>query len=306
VFINRRGYAPVLLCSACGWSAMCPRCSARLVLHQPRPQLVCHHCGHTEAVSRACASCGNTDLRPLGYGTQRIESLLATALPAARVLRIDRDTTRGRSTWTDMRGSIERREVDVLVGTQLLAKGHDFPHLGLVCVLNADQSLYSSDFRASEQLFAQLTQVAGRAGRSDVHGEVLIQTQFPLHPLYRAVQAHDFDGFARLLLHERRQAGLPPFVHQAVLRAEAPRIEQAIDFLRRASEAAAPGSDGVTVFDPNPAPMQRLKSRERAQLLVQSHSRSRLHAFLDDWTPRLYALRAKAARWALDVDPLGI
>jgi primosomal protein N' (replication factor Y) len=306
VFINRRGYAPVLVCSACAWAPQCKRCSARLVLHKPKPRLTCHHCGHVEPVPTACADCGNADLYPLGYGTQRIESILRAALPQATVLRVDRDTTRGRHSWTDMRTRIERREVDILIGTQLLAKGHDFANLGLVCVLNADQSLYSSDFRAEEQLFAQLIQVAGRAGRGEVRGEVLIQTQFPAHPLYQAVKAHDFDGFARTLLEERSRARLPPFVYQAVLRAEAARMENALDFLHAAAKAASEISPGVTVFDPTPATLQRLKGRERAQLLVQSESRPQLHGFLEQWVAQLYTARSAGARWSLDVDPLGI
>ncbi len=306
VFINRRGYAPVLVCSACAWAPQCTRCSARLVLHKPRPRLSCHHCGHTEPVPAVCPLCGNADLHPLGYGTQRIEAVLRTALPGARVLRVDRDTTRGRDTWSEMRSRIERREVDILIGTQLLAKGHDFPNLGLVCVSNADQSLYSTDFRAAEQLFAQLMQVAGRAGRGEVCGEVLIQTQFPAHPLYCAVQSHDFDAFAQALLHERRQARLPPFVYQAVLRAESPRLESALSFLRTAARGTEGISQNVTVFDPTPAAMQRLKGRERAQLLVQAQSRTQLHAFLDRWMPGLFTARTAAARWSLDVDPLSI
>lgn len=306
VFINRRGYAPVLVCSACAWAPSCHRCSARLVLHKARSRMACHHCGHAMPVPVACASCGNIDLHPLGYGTQRVEATLQQALPDARILRIDRDTTHGRDAWPRMRSLIEQGEVDVLVGTQLLSKGHDFPGLGLVCVLNADQSLYSTDFRASEQLFAQLTQVAGRAGRGRIPGEVLIQTQFPSHPLYRAVQAHDYDGFARVLLEERSQAGFPPFVHQAVLRAEGTNMEQALSFLRDAAHLAEAFAHEVEVFDPAPAVMERLKGRERAQLLVQARVRSQLHAFLDRWAQQLASVRAYGAHWAIDVDPLSI
>ncbi|MCC6535190.1 MAG: primosomal protein N' [Burkholderiales bacterium] len=306
VYLNRRGFAPVLVCAACGWAPGCTRCSARLVLHKPGPRLMCHHCGHAGAVPAACEQCGNVDLHPLGFGTQRIESTLRLALPAARVLRIDRDTTRGRNAWSGMRESIERREVDVLVGTQLLSKGHDFAGLGLVCVLNSDQALYSTDFRAAEQLFAQLMQVSGRAGRAGTRGEVLIQTAFPSHPLYRAVQAHDYDAFARMLLEERRQAHLPPFVHQAVLRAEAPRLEQALSLLHEAAAFSQSIAEGVVVYDPAPATMQRLKGRERAQLLVQSASRPRLHAFLERWARQIASMRATAARWAIDVDPISI
>ena len=306
VYINRRGYAPVLLCSACGWAASCRRCSARLVLHKPRSQLLCHHCGHAEPVATLCPECGNVDLHPIGHGTQRIEMTLRAAFPAARLLRIDRDTTRAANVWPAMRKAIESREVDILVGTQLLSKGHDFPGVGLVCVLDADRSLYSTDFRAAEQMFAQLMQVAGRAGRGETAGEVLIQTAFPAHPLYRAVQRLDFDAFAHDLLAERRQAQFPPFVHQAVLRAEATRLARATEFLQSALHLAAPVPDGVTVFDPAPAVMARLKGRERAQLLIQSPSRGDLHRFLDRWLDRLRATKLARARWAIDVDPLEV
>ena len=306
VYINRRGYAPVLLCNACGWAASCRRCSARLVLHKPRQQLLCHHCGHAEAIAARCPDCGNVDLHAIGHGTQRIEAALRAAFPRARLLRIDRDTTRVAANWPAMRKAIEQREVDILVGTQLLSKGHDFPGVGLVCVLDADRSLYSTDFRASEQLFAQLVQVAGRAGRGTTPGEVLIQTAFPAHPLYRAVQRLDFDAFALELLAERSQAQFPPFVHQAVLRVEATRLAQALAFLQDALQLAAPIADGVTVFDPAPAVMTRLKGRERAQLLVQCASRARLHRFLQHWLDMLRAAKVRSARWILDVDPLDV
>jgi len=306
VFVNRRGYAPVLVCAACAWAPGCHRCSARLVLHKQRSRMMCHHCGHSEAIPAACPSCGNVDMHPLGYGTQRVESALAHALPQARILRIDRDTTRTKTAWPDMRAAIAAGEVDVLVGTQLLSKGHDFPGLGLVCVLNADQSLYSTDFRAAEHLFAQLTQVAGRAGRGSIAGEVLIQTQFPTHPLYLAVQAHDYRGFAQTLLDERERARFPPFVFQAVLRAEAAKVEQALAFLREAARLGADLAAGVDVFEPTPATMERLKGQERAQLLVQSSKRALLHAFLNRWTEQLAQLRVPGARWAIDVDPMNV
>jgi len=306
VYINRRGYAPVLLCNACGWAASCKRCSARLVLHKPRLQMLCHHCGHAEPIAARCPDCGNLDLHAIGQGTQRIEVALRAAFPQARLLRIDRDTTRAVDVWPAMRKAIEQREVDILVGTQLLSKGHDFPGVGLVCVLDADRSLYSSDFRASEHLFAQLVQVAGRAGRGATAGEVLIQTAFPEHPLYRAVQRLDFDAFAHELLDERKQAQFPPFIHQAVLRAEATRMIQALSFLQNALELAAPFAAGVSVFDPTPAVMTRLKGRERAQLLVQSASRAQLHRFLDRWLAAMRAANVRSARWAVDVDPLEV
>jgi len=304
VFVNRRGYAPVLVCRACGWAAGCERCSARLVLHAARAGLECHHCGHREPVPVACPDCGNVDLRAFGHGTQRVEASLREAFPDAVALRVDRDTTRGRDAFRDMRARIERREVDILVGTQLLAKGHDFPGLSLVCVLDADRSLYSTDFRASEQLFAQLVQVAGRAGRGAEQGEVLIQTDFPAHPLYRALLHHDYDAFAQALLAERRAAGFPPFVHQALLRAHASRLERAVEFLEHAAGLAAPLASGVTVYDPAPATLARLKGVERAQLLVQSSSRPRLRRFLAEWVAALGQGRVSGVRWNLDVDPL--
>jgi primosomal protein N' (replication factor Y) len=306
VYINRRGYAPVLLCGACGWAASCHRCSARLVLHKTRQRLLCHHCGHEAPVATSCADCGNIDLRALGHGTQRVETALQAVFPDARLMRIDRDTTRGSNVWPGMRRAIENREVDILIGTQLLSKGHDFAGLGLVTVLNADRSLYSADFRASEQLFAQLMQVAGRAGRGTSPGEVLIQTAFPAHPLYQAVQRLDFDAFARALLDERSEASFPPFAYQAVLRAEATRLAQALEFLHDAAQLAATYADGISVFDPAPALMTRLKGRERAQLLVQSASRARLHRFLGRWVEEMRSAKPTNARWAIDVDPLDV
>jgi len=304
VFINRRGYAPVLLCAACGWAPDCPRCSAHMVLHRTRARLLCHHCGHRHAIPTHCGGCGNADLQPVGFGTQRIEATLRSTLPQARLLRVDRDTTRPRGAWPAMRSAINEGAIDLLVGTQLLSKGHDFAGLSLVCVLNADRSLYSTDFRAAERLFAQLLQVAGRAGRGGERGEVLLQTAFPTHPLYTALQAQDYDAFARNTLEERRAAGLPPFVHQALLRAHATRIEKALEYLQRAAEIGTELADGVTLYDPAPAAMARLQGRERAQLLVQSASRPALQRFLVRWCERLWALGSGGARWVLDVDPL--
>ena len=304
VFINRRGYAPVLVCRACGWTSGCARCAAQLVLHLPERRLRCHHCGHVSPPPAACPDCGNPDLAPIGHGTQRVEEALQRHLPDARILRIDRDTTRRRRAWQDMRQRIERRDVDILVGTQILAKGHDFPHLNLVGVLNADSQLYSSDFRAAERLFALLTQVSGRAGRGGVQGEVLIQTEFPQHPLYAALRRQDYRAFADGALAERRQAGFPPAVHQALLRAEAPRLATALEFLAAAARRGKALGARVTIYDPVPAALPRRAGRERAQLLVQSASRTELRRFLAAWRDALGQSRATRARWALDVDPL--
>jgi primosomal protein N' (replication factor Y) len=303
VFVNRRGYAPVLFCRACGWIPGCRRCAARLVLHRQERRLRCHHCGHASPTPVACPGCGNPDLAPVGQGTQRVEEALERCFPDARILRIDRDTTSRRRAWQSMRQRIKDREVDILVGTQILAKGHDFPHLNLVAVLNADSQLYSNDFRASERLFALLTQVAGRAGRGGIQGEVLIQTEFPRHPLYAALARQDYRAFADDALAERRQAGFPPFVHQALLRAEAPRLATGLEFLTDAARQGRSLDDRVSIFDPVPAAMPRRAGRERAQLLVQSESRARLQQFLRSWREQLAAARSARARWSLDVDP---
>ncbi len=304
IFINRRGYAPVLLCRACGWTSGCSRCSAQLVLHLAERRLRCHHCGHAEPTPLACPGCGNPDLAPIGQGTQRVEDALARHFPEARILRIDRDTTSRRHAWSAMRRRIEDREVDILVGTQIVAKGHDFPHLNLVGVLNADGRLYSDDFRAAEHLYALLTQVAGRAGRGGVQGEVLIQTEFPAHPLYDALRRQDYRAFAEAALGERRQAGFPPFVHQALLRAEAPELGTALEFLDEAARRGKSIDDRVSVYDAVPAAMPRRAGLERAQLLVQSASRPALREFLGAWQSQLAAPRSARARWSLDVDPL--
>jgi primosomal protein N' (replication factor Y) len=303
VFINRRGYAPVLMCGSCGWMSDCKRCSAKLVVHLRDRRLRCHHCGHDSTVPAACPECGDADLAPVGQGTQRIEAALAKQFPQARILRVDRDTTRRKEAWQDMRSRIRDRTVDILVGTQILAKGHDFPHLNLVGVVNADGMLYSNDFRAAERLYALLTQVAGRAGRGDQQGEVLVQTEFVDHPLYAALRDQDFDSYARSLLAERQQAGFPPYVHQALLRAEARTVDIALHFLAQAARRARHLKPAVTVYDPVPANMMRKSGRERAHLLVQSSSRADLRAFLNAWRPHLAEAASTAARWSLDVDP---
>lgn len=303
VFINRRGYAPILLCRSCGWTAACHRCSSRLVVHLRDKKLHCHHCGHDEYFPRACPHCGNQDIAPFGQGTQRIEETLAVHFPAARIVRIDRDSTRRKNAWKDILQAIHTQQVDILVGTQILAKGHDFPNLSLVGILNADTSLYSTDYRASERLFAQLMQVAGRAGRAEVAGHVMIQTEFPEHPLYRALQRQDYDSLAHSLLAERKVAKFPPFVHQALLRAESHALHDVMNFLKQASRLTT-HSSSIEMFDPVPAHMVRLKGLERAHLLVQSTSRSQLQEFLGRWYVEINRLAAHKIRWALDVDPV--
>ena len=303
VFINRRGYAPVLACEACGWAASCGRCTAHLVLHAADRRLRCHHCGAEEGLPRACPTCGNVDLKPMGRGTQRVEESLAQRFPQARIVRIDRDSARRRAALSRTLEEIRRGEGDILVGTQLLAKGHDFPHLTLVAVLNADTALLSTDYRAPERLFAVLSQVAGRAGRRASAGEVLVQTRYPGHALFAALASHDFAGFADAQLEERRAAGFPPFVFEASLRAEAKKLEQAMAFLRGATRRVAP-PDEVRVYDPVPHVVTRLAGLERAQVVMQSSSRPALQDYLARLSGELFAEPAREVRWHLDVDPI--
>lgn len=308
LFLNRRGYAPVLFCDACGWQASCRRCSARLVWHRGERRLVCHHCGWGQAVPQHCPDCGNQDLKPVGSGTQRLEAALAEALPDARLLRVDRDSMRRKGSWQAAQQQIVAGEADILIGTQMLAKGHDFPNLTLVAVVGADGSLYSADFRASERLFAQLVQVAGRAGRADKPGRVLVQTAFPDHPLYVALTQHDYPAFAAQLLAERAQCLFPPLAYQAILRAEARTLEQALQWLQLARQLMLPeqAADTVEVFEPVPALMLRVNGRERAQLMLQSTTRAALQQRLRAVTPQLYGLPTPGVSWTLEVDPLDV
>lgn len=303
IFLNRRGFAPVIHCGECGWLAACHRCSARLTVHLRERVLRCHHCGWDERFPAACPGCGNPDLKPLGQGTQRLEETLTKHFPTARIARIDRDSMRLKGSFETALNAVHAGEVDILVGTQMLAKGHDFPALTLVAVVGADSGLFSSDFRAAERTYAQLAQVAGRAGRAEKPGEVLLQTDFPDHPLYAALMTDHYAAFAAAELDERRLAGFPPFLHQAVLRAEADELADALNFLTHAA-SLAPEIEGVTVWDPVAASMVRLANRERAQLLVQAGGRSRLAQFLAAWMPVLRKQRTGKVRWSLDVDPL--
>jgi primosomal protein N' (replication factor Y) len=305
LFLNRRGYAPVITCDACGWISNCTRCTSFMVLHKPEHRLRCHHCSLELRIPRACPTCGNVDLQPLGRGTQRVEEGLQLMFPDARILRIDADSTRRKGSAQAAFDAVHRGEVDILVGTQMVAKGHDFKRLTLVGVLNPDTALFSQDYRASERLFAQLMQVAGRAGRAGVgESEVLIQTRYVSHPLYSAVVRHDYDRFAGSLLAERKQASLPPFMYQALLRAEARELEDAIGFLEAARDCLA--FDGVTVNDPIPMTMTRVHNVDRAQLLVESASRPALQAFLKAWVTALREMKTSRVRWSLEVDPLDI
>jgi primosomal protein N' (replication factor Y) (superfamily II helicase) len=304
LFINRRGYAPVLMCLDCGWLSGCKHCAGKMVLHLQDQRLRCHHCGYQIRVPQTCPDCGKTGLHPVGSGTQRVESVLQERFPDARILRVDRDSTRNKRAWQTMREQIHANEVDIMVGTQMLAKGHDFPALTLVGVLNPDSALYSSDFRAPEKLFAQLVQVAGRAGRADKPGEVIIQTAFPDHPLFRALQTHDFEGWAASQLAERQMAGFPPFVYQAMLRAEGKIETDVYAYLNQARTAALELQHPVEVLGVVPAALPRRANHLRAQLLIQAESRKLLQQFLRAWQPMLDGLASSKLRCSLDIDPL--
>jgi primosomal protein N' (replication factor Y) len=308
LFLNRRGYAPVIACDACGWISNCTRCTAFMVLHKPEHRLRCHHCSLEQRIPKSCPTCGNIDLQPLGRGTQRVEEGLQHLFPDARIMRIDADSTRRKGSAQAAFDSVHRGEVDILIGTQMVAKGHDFQNLTLVGVLNPDTALFSHDYRASERLFAQLMQVAGRAGRvaqkeGGSASEVLVQTRYPQHPLYAAVMAHDYERFAAALLEERRQAALPPFLYQALLRAEARELSIALEFLQQASECVE--HPGITINDPIPMTMMRVANVDRAQLLIESPSRPALQAFLKVWVVALREIKTRA-KWTLEVDPVDI
>jgi primosomal protein N' (replication factor Y) len=303
VFLNRRGYAPVLFCRDCQWHSSCTRCSANLVLHRAERELRCHHCGHRERVPARCPACGGADIAPVGQGTKRIEETLQQALPTARIARVDRDTTTRKHAFKEVLGRVRAGEVDILVGTQMLAKGHDYPRLTLVGVLDSDSALFSADFRAAERLFAQLSQVAGRAGRGGIPGEVIIQTDFPGHPLYAAVASHDYGRFAESALDERHVAHFPPYTHLALLRAESQKPGEGLAFLEQAARLGRGLAHGVEVFDPVPSRLERKAGFERAQLLVRADTRPAMQAFLSRWRAALGADPQRRVRWSLDVDP---
>ncbi|WP_049252935.1 primosomal protein N' [Neisseria elongata] len=303
VYLNRRGFAPALFCGDCGHTFGCPNCSAKMVLHQRVRQLRCHHCDHREPIPFKCPDCGNQDLTAVGHGTQRVEETLRAFLPKAAVVRVDRDSTAHKNDWADLYRRIADNEIDILVGTQMLAKGHDFARLNLVIVLNADGSLYSADFRAPERLFAELMQVSGRAGRADKPGKVLIQTQLPEHPVFAAVKAQDYAVFAENELNERQMFAMPPFGFQTAVRADAPRVADAMEFLNAAKETLAPLlPESVSQFGAAPMLMVRLAERERAQIFLESPSRQDLHRAVSLWVQVLQQNRDGKIRWSVDVD----
>jgi primosomal protein N' (replication factor Y) len=315
VLLNRRGYAPVLQCGDCGWKSGCPHCSAWRVFHKVDRTLRCHHCGFTERVPRACPDCGNQDIAPVGRGTERLEEQLAEALPGARLGRIDADVTKHKGALEAQLASVHAGEVDVLVGTQMVAKGHDFRRITLVAAVNPDAALFASDFRAAERQFALLLQAAGRAGRDAGvagHSEMWVQTWHPMHPLYQALRRYDYADFARQQLKEREMAGLPPYASLAMLRAEGRTQEAAQAFLLEAARLAQPhAGEAVRLYPPVPTPVQRVANVERAQMMIESPQRLALQRFLAAAHPVWLAQaqqhrRSGLMRWAVDVDPLAI
>ena len=305
LFINRRGYSPVLLCSACHWIAPCMRCSSRLVVHLKQGRLRCHHCGHEQKIVRQCPSCGNADLHPTGHGTQRLEETLKALFPTARIQRVDRDSTSRKEALNDILTAVHDNEIDILIGTQMLAKGHDFPNLTLVGVIDTDSALFSPDFRAAERLFAQLMQVSGRAGRAEKPGEVLIQTAFPSHHLFNALRTQDYPAYAQTLLQEREMAQFPPYCYLALIKAESTQYREVEQFLNFAFELARQLSDQVLTYDPMRAQMEKLKGMERGHILMQATQRGALQKLLAALTPQLRASKLAAkVRWNIDVDPM--
>ncbi|MFZ2736851.1 MAG: primosomal protein N' [Burkholderiaceae bacterium] len=324
VFLNRRGYAPVLHCNECDWKSQCPHCSAYRVFHKIDRTLRCHHCGFTERVPRACPACGNPDLGALGRGTEQLEEQLAELLTDLRrpdgapvkIARIDADSTRLKGSLGSLLAQVHAGEIDVLVGTQMIAKGHDFRRITLVAAVNPDGALFSSDFRAPERLFSLLMQAGGRAGRDpevSSQSEVWIQSAHPSHPLFEALKQHDYPAFANQQLQEREQAAMPPFSFQALVRAEAKEQHVAQAFLNSASAASSALNPRgqVTLYPAVPMTIQRVAQIERAQMLIESPSRAALQSFLNEWRAVLHATRAQPEakgliRWAIDVDPLAI
>jgi primosomal protein N' (replication factor Y) len=306
LFLNRRGYAPVLLCHACGWVPKCTRCDAHYTLHRARCLLVCHHCGSERPAPTACGECGSSELLPLGVGTERIEADLAELFPDRAVLRVDRDSTRRRGARDAHLAAARDGRADILIGTQMLAKGHHFPAVTLVGILDADQGLFAADFRATERMAQTIHQVAGRCGRGDQAGRVLIQTHQPQHSLWQALLRGGYGVFARGLLAEREAAGWPPYSHLALLRAEAVGAQAALWCLGETlSRAAEFGHAGVELLGPVPAPMPKRAGRYRAQLLLQAQRRAPLHQLLRRWLPAIAQLpAARQVRWSLDVDPI--
>lgn len=308
LFLNRRGFAPVLMCHECGWHALCPRCDAHMTLHQSNSQLRCHHCGTEQYKPHACPTCKSDDLLQMGFGTERIEHALKELFPHDEVIRIDRDSTRRKGSMEKLLNEINNGKRQILIGTQMLAKGHHFPNVTLVGMLNADHGLYSSDFRASERMGQLILQVAGRAGREEKEGEVLIQTHHADHPLFQPLLKHDYPGLAKALIEERQQTELPPFTHLALIRAEAVDQQSPMIFLEQARLLLEQtGQNEIILMGPFPALMERRAGRYRAQLLIQANNRKQLQSLFSLSITQIENHKAaKKVRWSIDIDPMDL
>jgi primosomal protein N' (replication factor Y) len=308
LFINRRGFAPTLLCHDCGWIARCQRCDSHMTLHQAKNKLRCHHCGAERRAESACPSCQGTSLIPVGEGTERVESSLNQLFPDNKVIRIDRDTTRRKGSLESILQDVHGGEARILVGTQMLAKGHHFPNVTLVGILNIDQGFFSVDFHALEKTAQLIVQVAGRAGREEKPGTVMLQTHYPDHPLLQTLLNAGYDEFARQAMVEREQANLPPYSYMALLRAEAVDARQPIEFLQEAKAMAQQHETAnVEFWGPLPSPMEKRAGRYRAQLFIQSLDRAALHRLLAPWIRALEKSRlGRKVRWSIDVDPVDV
>jgi primosomal protein N' (replication factor Y) len=305
LFINRRGYAPIVTCHDCGWVAECRRCDARMTLHGSSNILWCHHCGSQRRLDPHCPECGADDLRSLGQGTERVEEVLSQLFPETGIVRIDRDTTRRKGSLDKLLEGIRKGKYSLLLGTQMLAKGHHFPDVTLVGILDVDQGLFGADYRAAERMAQQIVQVSGRAGRAEKPGRVLIQTRHPDHPMMQLLIRRGYDAFASEALAERQSAEFPPFSYQVLLRAEAPQESAPRVFLDEAHQQGVALAHGrVEFWGPVPAPMERRAGRYRAHLLLQAHQRSDLQRLLAQWVGTLALLKsARRVRWSIDVDP---
>ena len=309
LFLNRRGFAPTLICHECGWLSQCQDCDAHMTLHLQRKRLICHHCGSQQSVRANCPLCGSVDLRALGQGTERLEKFLAKQFADYGLARIDRDSTRRKGSLQKLLAEVHNGQRRILIGTQMLAKGHHFPNVTLVGIVDADQGLFGSDYRASERMAQQILQVAGRAGRAEKPGTVIIQTHHPEHPLLLTLVHQGYAAFAQAALQERQQAVLPPFASQALLRADALQAEPPHTFLREAASLSLEPelAAGIELLGPVPAPMERRAGRYRAQLLIQAQQRQQLQNFLATWVEPLGELKsARKVRWSIDIDPLDL
>jgi primosomal protein N' (replication factor Y) len=305
LFLNRRGYAPVIMCHDCGFISQCPRCNVYMTFHKHKNRLHCHHCQHSERLPNTCPDCSGKQLIDVGHGTERLEETLVELLPAAKILRIDRDSTRRKDAMKKMLDDIHAGDADILIGTQMLAKGHHFPKVTLVGIVDADRGLFSVDYRASERMAQILMQVSGRAGRGDSPGTVIVQTHYPEHPLLNKLALHDYEQFTQLLLEERQQTQLPPFSFQALIRAESNQQQVAIQFLNIARTRLQSLTQGkLEIYGPVSAPMEKRAGRYRLQLIIQAQSRHTMKKFIGPWIGSLDKLpESRKVRWSVDVDP---